>query len=302
MNYSMYKLKFSTGVHFGEGMLNDSAYTFKADSLFSALYIEAMKLECEKEFMDAVKGNRLIFSDAFPYVGEKYLIPKPMLYVENKNQGDSKVKKQFKKLKYIPISELDLYLSGNLNAQTNPVSNLGAAIRYAKVAVRGKKETEPYHVGAFYFQEGNGLYVILGYENEEDKYLFEDLMIALSYTGIGGKKSSGFGKFELNFGKLSNEFEQKLKSKSPNKMLLSVALPTESELESALEKSSYILEKRSGFVASDSYAEEQRRKRDMYVMGAGSCFEHEFVGDVYDVANQGSHPVYRYAKALFMGV
>lgn len=36
MEYSIYKLDFHTGVHLGNGMLNDSDYTFGADQLFSA--------------------------------------------------------------------------------------------------------------------------------------------------------------------------------------------------------------------------------------------------------------------------
>ena len=44
MEYTIYQLEFKTGVHFGTGMLNESACTFKADQLFSALYIEALKL------------------------------------------------------------------------------------------------------------------------------------------------------------------------------------------------------------------------------------------------------------------
>ena len=79
MKYSIYKLEFQTGVHLGMGMLNESEYTFRADQLFSALYIEALKLKCEKEFYDCVKRGKLLFSDAFPYLGKTYMIPKPML-------------------------------------------------------------------------------------------------------------------------------------------------------------------------------------------------------------------------------
>lgn len=64
MQYSIYKLEFQTGVHFGTGMLNESAYTFQADQLFSALYIEALKMNCEKELFDCVKNGKLLFSDA----------------------------------------------------------------------------------------------------------------------------------------------------------------------------------------------------------------------------------------------
>ena len=85
-------------------------------------------------------------------------------------------------------------------------------------------------------------------------------------------------------------------------MLLSGALPQDQELDTVLEKASYGLEKRSGFVSSENYADEQQKKNDLYLLKAGSCFETQFEGDIYDVGCGGSHPVYRYAKALFVGV
>ena len=63
-------------------MLNETANTFQADQLFSALYIEALKMQMEEEFLDAVRSGRLLFSDAFPYMGQQYFVPKPMVYVE----------------------------------------------------------------------------------------------------------------------------------------------------------------------------------------------------------------------------
>ena len=74
------------------------------------------------------------------------------------------------------------------------------------------------------------------------------------------------------------------------------------ELEQALEDASYLMQKRSGFVASAIYADEWRKKRDLYVFSAGSCFKNCFQGDIFDVSDGGRHPVYRYAKPLFMGV
>ena len=37
MDYKIYKLKFKTAVHFGNGMLNSSERVLRADTLFSAL-------------------------------------------------------------------------------------------------------------------------------------------------------------------------------------------------------------------------------------------------------------------------
>lgn len=43
-------------------------------------------------------------------------------------------------------------------------------------------------------------------------------------------------------------------------MLLSTALPKNGELEAALDGATYLLERRSGFVASDRYADEWRKR------------------------------------------
>lgn len=125
MEYSIYKLEFQTGVHFGTGMLNESAYTFCADQLFSALYIEALKMDCAKEFYEKVKSGALLFSDAFPYMGQTYMIPKPMIYVETKEQGISEQKKLYKKMKFISVDNLDGFLKGTLEITENPMRNYG---------------------------------------------------------------------------------------------------------------------------------------------------------------------------------
>ena len=74
------------------------------------------------------------------------------------------------------------------------------------------------------------------------------------------------------------------------------------ELEQVIKDSSYLLIKRSGFVDSSEYALQQMRKRDLYVFSSGSCFAHTFRGRIIEERNGGKHPVFRYAKAFFMGV
>ena len=175
-------------------------------------------------------------------------------------------------------------------------------MQQSMVNVRNNEETLPYRVGIFYFLENCGLYIIVAYESESEKTLAENLLEGLSYTGIGGKKSVGLGKFNLLRGKMSKCMQEHLERDSNKKILLSVALPRDEELECALNGASYQLSKRSGFVASSDYADEWRKKKELFVFVSGSCFEQLFEGDVYDVSDGGSHPVYRYAKSLFMGV
>lgn len=305
MEYTIYKFSFRTGVHFGAGTLDDSEYTFPADQLFSALYIEAIKMGVEQQLMQGVLSGKLLFSDLFPYVRGQYMIPKPMLYVEPKNRGISEQKKLFKKMKYIPINCLQDFLQGDMDLHDNPMDGIGDFQQQTMASVTGEKETVPFRVGTFYFGEDSGLYVLVAYDGIENQQLMQQLLQSLSYIGIGGKKRSGLGKYTLEVPeKIPEGFLRHLCQDSAGglKMALSVSLPRENELEQALEGASYQLVKRSGYVASETFADEWRRKKDIYALASGSCFVNTFEGDVYDVAIGGNHPVYRYAKPLMLSV
>ena len=126
-------------------------------------------------------------------------------------------------------------------------------------------------------------------------------MMGLSYSGLGGKRYSGMGRFDYTVTDVPEIIKKRLHQKASRYMLLSTALPRENELEEVLYGAEYQLVRRGGFVASENYAEQQMRKKDLYVFAAGSCFEKTFTGNVYDVSSGGSHPVYRYAKGFFMG-
>ena len=129
VEYSVYKFKFLTDVHLGTGLLNDSAMTFHADTLFSALYMEAMRLGRENELLSAVEQGRLLFSDAFPFVDDTYLIPKPLLYVEGDGSQTYSEKRTVRKMQFLPVEKLEEYLSGNLNLENNPAcSGIGASL------------------------------------------------------------------------------------------------------------------------------------------------------------------------------
>lgn len=303
MEYRFYKLSFITPVHFGTGVLNESAICFCADTLFSALYIEALKLNTADKFYNAVEMGKLRFSDAFPYMGKQYFLPKPMVYIEPKEQGNSVVKKQYKKLRYLPIEELHNFLLGDLNPENCSLQEIGKEYSQVMSAVRREEEDAlPYRVGNFLFKENCGLYVIAAIEDKDTRELLENLLDSLSYSGIGGKRGSGKGRFILKRGTISEDFKTMLEKKSDRYMLIASALPKETEIEEVLNGAFYQVQKRSGFIYSANYADEETKKRDLYTMQAGSCFAEKFDGDIYDVSEGGNHPVYRYAKGLFLGV
>jgi len=300
MKYAIYRFGFITGVHFGDGLLSEGMPLFHADTLFSALYIEALKVGKAERLFEMVSEGELRFSDALPYVRGDYLVPKPMVAVEFSGDNVVAQRKQYKKLKYLPAGRIENYLAGTLDPRQNGLHAFGRLARQTKAWVRREEDTLPFPVGVFYYEPDCGVYCIVGYGAEEERLLAEELLTMLSYTGIGGKRSSGLGKFRLVAGCGDREMSGRLNGRGSRYMLMSVALPGEQEMEKALSGASYLLQKRSGFVYSDSYSEKSEKKRDLYLFAAGSCFEYPFEGGVYDVSAGGAHPVYRYARPMFL--
>ena len=305
MHYHIYEFKFSTGVHFGISSLEDTGATFGSDTLFSALCIEALKMGGEKLnlLIQYVKNGRLLFSDAFPLIDGEYYLPKPIRKIEYNDIGDSDSKKVFKNMKYIPFSSLDKYLQGKFTvSEAEKVKIPGYKLVKVSAAIKENEDAEPFRVGTYYFADNESLYIIIKTENDEIKDFIEELIDGLSLTGIGGKRNTGLGKFEFHNRKISDFMLTKLENDAEVYMSLSGALPRENELEEAMENAEYMLLKRSGFVSSSSYCDSFMRKKDLYIFASGSCFRRKFEGDVYDVSSNGTHPVYRYAKPIFIGV
>ena len=302
MQYQQYCLTFPNGIHLGGRSLDESNLTFGADTLFSALFQEALSVgEEEAEWLlQAVRKGEVLFSDAFPYIGETFYLPKPLCRIQAKDKGDSVQKKAWKNLKYIPFEKIDTYLQGNLDAvnENRKLRNIGKTLLKTSAAIFEEKDTEPYQVGVRYFAQDCGLYFILATADGEIGYRVYDLLEGLSYSGIGGKRRSGLGRFEIADQK---ELDSALFERdAENYLSLSISLPKEEELEMALENANYQVVKRSGFVASETYADTFQKKADLFMLSAGACLRHRYTGDVYDVSIQGRHPVYRYGKPIFL--
>lgn len=308
MKYSVYKLEFSAGVHLGETSLEDSEFQIHADTIFSALCLQALYSGGEDElnkFCGMVREGRIAISDALPYMNDKLYIPKPMMAVQSEREGNSADKKNFKKMKYIPVDMLDDFLAGNIDAQAvnSELKDLGKSELRTMASIKGLEETLPYHVGVYRFSKDCGLYIIAAYEKDDDLYYLEELLIALSYDGIGGKRSSGLGRFAVKTGKVPEKLEKALQNTSAEKYIaLSVCLPEEDLTDELIADSSYGLIRRGGFAYSSTYSDEPRRKKDIYLFQPGSVFKERFKGGIFDVSDGGRHPVYKYAVPLWLGV
>lgn len=280
MATKVFKLSFKTPVHFGKKRLSDGEMTITADTLFSALFIETLQLGKDTDWL----LNDLIISDTFPYENELYYLPKPLIKIDSKEEDNHKA---FKKLKYVPVHHYNQYLNGELSAEDatdlNDIFNIGYFSLQTKVSLIAQEtdssaDSEPYSVGTFTFEPEAGLYFIAKGSEETLDHL-NNIMTALQYSGLGGKRNAGYGQFEYEI--INNQQLSKLLNQNgKHSILLSTAMAKKEEIESALKEARYILTKRSGFIQSTNYSEMLVKKSDFYSFSSGSVFKNIFDGDI----------------------
>ncbi|MFV0440626.1 MAG: type III-A CRISPR-associated RAMP protein Csm4 [Lachnospirales bacterium] len=333
MERYIYQLEFTTPVRFGESEhsvhLSNCSYVADASLLYSAIsneWVSIFGVEDYEKFVEKVKKDEFTLSGLLPYFDDELYVPKPILYVErdalNKEKDDansSEIKKKMKKLNFIPISHFNDYLDfvkGVSDLSFDYVSSFATEISNTRASISRESDVDtlPYVVSGYKFHEKSGLYFIIETcENLKEK--LDVIMKSLSLTGIGGKRSSGFGKFELVDEAYILDEEYPLYScdehlarlidvKGDYYMSLSIVKPSYTDMSDFIDNENfYKLTKKSGFVFSKDYAKNHLKKKDSYVFDMGSCFCKKLDGSLVDVStNQGTHPVYLYGKSLYLGV
>lgn len=336
MIYYAFTLKFLTPVHFGDtasgGNLDKIALSCSADTLFAALCNEAAALDSVilEKLIAGVREQKIVFSSLFPYYRTEnedlYLyLPKPLLQMEAKKQNSksfaemkqlaTKLKKQ-KKTSYIRASELQAWLKNCQEGQLTDyeVPEFAAPFVAGRVNLREDKPL-PYFVGSYIFDKNAGLYFLCGVEddNEEDIAWINDLLKQLGMTGIGGKRSSGYGKFELvgdycNINPDSGVYdddvaigEMLFNKESSIQMCLAPVCPLAEEI-AAVKQGAYKLVKRGGFISSPVTGENVKRN-SVYMLAEGSCFAKRLQGSLLRQEVDGiEHPVYRDGVGMFVGL
>ena len=322
MNYYLYRLKFDTAVHFGPSSSAQSLYTsedhFCADTLFSALCHTALSLygpEGLERLCRQAKAGKLLLSDSMPWINETLYLPKPVVSARGEQEVPTASRKAMKKLKWIPLDGFAAFARsvGGGPAYDGEAAQVefGVSTSMAKVRILPGADSLPYQVGLYRFKDNSGLWFLAGCETEQDADFLQVLIEGLSYSGIGGKTSSGYGKFHMEDMIFLNEpFDDSTEwlyaalenSSAARQLLLSTSLPSEEELEVLLPEAEYMLTRRAGFIQSSSFAPESRRKQTQFFLSAGSVLPCRFQAELYEVGVSGRHPVYRLSAPLFLGV
>lgn len=315
MQYYIYKLKFSSPVHFGNSSkklsFSSSSMAFSSSTLFSALCNICYDNELVEKLINLSKSNKFIISDGMPYKNNDLFIPRPLFSYADLPHFQIK---KLSEIDYVAVDDLSKYYIYTLNETSDfDIKNIefGKKTLENKVNVRSSENGSnpaPYLYEVFKFYSDCGLYFIAGLENESYFEFIDKAITHLGISGIGGAISRGYGKFEISDVICLNTCpDQQMKSiynmlehKNANKnILISTSLPTNSELTESYQNSCFELVKLGGYFASD---ESFKEKDTQYFMKSGSIFRKRFEGDLYVVGNSGKHDVYRYGKSLFLGV
>ena len=312
------RLKNMSPFHIGTGREN---YDFAASSLQSdTLSAALVAMKAQKGGKENLKEflSSFTVSSAFPYIGNRYFMPKPLgrIHVEVMDGDEYIAKKKIKKLKFIEwglwkelivgkkLCVKGKQLQGNFLLTDDNDGYRECPYRLQvnqRVAVPSdeRKDSEPFFFEWTYFHEDAGLFCLL-----QAPDVLQDELIALfrqlGECGIGTDKSVGGGRFEV-------EAEGVLlpKAIAPDAvLLLSLYLPTEEELSRLrLKDACYDLLLRNGYMAGSSEVDFMHlRKKSVYMFNVGSIFPttEPLQGKVVDLKPEWNdsrlHPVFRSGK------
>lgn len=336
MSAYIYRLSFLTPVHFGAvelgGGLEETALGLSSDTLVSAMLSELGGAGCGESvemLCQLLEDGAICFSDLLPYRnldGETQLfLPRPMLlpedmagespdgeetldYAETKRAATQR--KRLKKMEYLRASLVDEFLASAATRKPfdGEAAEFGERALRQRVACRGG-EPRPYSVMEFSFAREAGLYLVARCETEEQAAEIAEILTLLGISGIGGKRSAGYGKFKLvngaeplegTAGSDAAALAGMLERTDGWQMAIASLLPSAEEIMS-LKAGHYRIVKRGGFLSPEAGAA-AGKKNSVYMVAAGSCFPRRLEGSIAVLARGSAHDVYRAGKGFFVGV
>jgi CRISPR-associated protein Csm4 len=295
------KLKFKGPVHFGykEKMDNLTEYVVHSDTIFSGImccYSLLYGKDKTDKLVENFASGVCLFenSSAFVYVGEDYLLPRPINLDLYDVVGDYK---KAKKVKYVSESILDdKCRSGVCKGQFLLKEDYGGDVvkiseRPRVVLDRLRNSSNIYYISSCVFDENAGLWFYLKVDPSVEREILAAIRL-LGDEGLGGERTYGFGYFEPTFVEVKDDEKD-----SDEYLLLSLYSPSqEDDLKDSL--LGYDFVERGGYVYSIYSSDIKKRRIRMLV--EGSVFRKKLRGTVVDVTPEGfdGHRVLRYGVAF----
>jgi CRISPR-associated protein Csm4 len=287
------KLKIHSPLHIGkEGLgMEESFVSIHSDTLYSAIYSawqELFPFEGELPFK---------ISSAYPYIENTFFFPKPSLPAPGFEDAEKR-DTYAKDVKKTPFVDMDTFQSW-INARIIDFERMKENNRRLKSAIantvrprvaldRISSASSLYFIGEVLFDKKRdcGLYFLVD-SNLENWEKLQRVMLHLGETGIGGERSSGYGRFTPSY---VDTFPLPTAETGDKYLTLSLLLP--SGKEEAQQAYSYRIIKRGGWSKDTLH-------KQVYMFTEGSVFSAPVEGKTVIVADVG-HPVYRYGRSFMV--
>lgn len=256
-----------------------------------------------------------------------YYLPRPLKFPINYPDDDLAFFKTYKKLNYLPLKIWERWYQGTgfnhndarelenhtpdktlgelATAETFNYSKACKFHQLPKIAIdRNTRATNIYHTGFVQFawdENPAGLYFLLELSPKGEK-LAEKLQAALHLLGeegIGGERSSGAGRFTVNWLHLPKDWQKIVNFSTGNHYTL-ISLFWNSDISSDfIKNSSYEIQARGGWIV-----ESQLRRQMVRMFSEGSVFSTPPQGKLVDVTPEKftKHRIYRSGISLSLPI
>lgn len=310
-NFAIIKLCRISPIHIGTGR---ESYDSSSSWLHSDTIASAMAAMSAQRGATDICGflDDLVISSAFPFFGDILFLPKAHCRIRITKEVECR-----KKLKHVSFIEASLWMKMAQGAilSLDDVAIDGVfmypkgcdcgkiscaqTMQRVKVYADAEKDAEPFFFEWNYFDKEAGLYFMTTAEGKQLERIVS-LMEQLGDTGLGTDKNVGGGKFDVEVSHIKVDDIQEANAR----MLLSMYIPGDDELEYLnLDQSFYSIQRRGGFAAGSTIPELRHlRKKNVYMFDEGSVFmtTSELKGNVVDLRpdwnNPEMHPMYRSGK------
>lgn len=319
-----YKLRFSTPLHIAaHGFGYEKTETMiHSDTLFSAM-MTLWNWIYDDDIGKMCQTPPFLISSAFPFKGDRYFFPRPMVRIGKKGHDDDddpKKGKKLKKARFVSKALFESMLQGDgiefeedhtfqdgafWSDKKEPGDSRVFRVReIPRIRVdRVSHASDIFYFSQVTFEKDAGLFFLVRFREQGIRNKFEAVLRLLGDEGIGGDKRVGKGLFSLNNEDMERNFKLSVPEKTDGFLTLSLYHPTKSEFGEILRDASYNLVSRKGWLHSPGAMSMRRKEVRMFT--EGSVFDaidgKESYGNspcVLEKNDKLVHDVYRYGFAF----
>lgn len=332
------ELEFDHAVHFGSSVagfgVEEVDRTCHSDTLFSGIINQLAAIEHLipnfnlNGFIEEFNSSKPpFFLSSFgvikdEYNSTEYFIPKPLIepHIFFKDPSSKEYQKDFKKIEWISLSDFHKWQKNAVDVETIKKIIKGLSVNYLHVLTKAQhaqdRETDNsqlYHSGQLFYGKDIYPFFLVEFNSETLSWdWFVKALRLLGMVGLGGRRSSGYGKFlirkyspiliggdestwpsKTNHKNAIKLWEKVLSHKAKTQYLFSLLKPKQDDSSDYVAYS--LLPRKGWFYSSSSYY--QMKRKTIYMFSEGSILNKPIEGELVNLSPDGlpenHHKIYR---------